>query len=121
MTSRSLLTRSRTGRGVAPPSGRAVVGGLVVTVAALALYGLGTSAASPPRVAVLAATRPIAPGATITVDDVTTVEIDAPADTVDELLAPPDLAAADVDHRAARDDREAVGAQLGGGAVSVAN
>lgn len=95
MTSRSLLTRSRTGRGVAPPSGRAVVGGLVVTVAALALYGLGTSAASPPRVAVLAATRPIAPGATITVDDVTTVEIDAPADTVDELLAPPDLAAAD--------------------------
>lgn len=63
------------------PSGRAVVGGLVVTVAALAVFSAYAGASSEPSRRAVVVTRDVPAGHVLADTDLTTVLVDLPPDT----------------------------------------
>ena len=62
------------------PSNRAVVGGLLVTVAAAGVFVTHRSATTPPTSRYVVLTRSVEPGAQITSDDLGTIALDLPDD-----------------------------------------
>ena len=74
------------------PGSRAVVGGLLVTLAALATFVAHRSATAGPTATVVVAARPIAAGDRIASADLRTVAVDLPGGVLDTLfVAPGDL------------------------------
>lgn len=75
------------------PSNRAVVGGLLVTIAATGVFVAHRSAATPPTDRYVVLTRTVEPGAIVTGDDLGTVALDLPdglgvvgAERIDEVV-----------------------------------
>ena len=75
------------------PSNRAVVGGLLVTIAAAGVFVAHRSATTPPTSRYVVLTRAVEPGAAITSDDLGTIALDLPddlavvdADDIDAVL-----------------------------------
>ncbi len=62
------------------PSNRAVIGGLLVTVAAAGVFVTHRSATTPPTTRYVVLTRTVEPGSAITGDDLGTVALDLPGD-----------------------------------------
>ncbi len=62
------------------PSNRAVVGGLLVAIAAAGVFVAHRSATTPPSSRYLVVTRPVEPGATLASGDLGTVALDLPDD-----------------------------------------
>jgi len=71
------------------PGGRAVVGGLLVTLAAIGTFVAATSAGSAPTATVVVATRSIAAGDRIGASDLRAVPADLPDDVLATLFATP--------------------------------
>jgi hypothetical protein len=110
----------RTRTGVGRPSGRAVAGGLLVTVAAVLVFSAYAGAGERPTRSMVVTRRAVAPGHTITRDDVEVRTGDLPDElvgrsftTVDEMvgavalgpLAEGDLVQSGTVRRGAGDDR----------------
>jgi Flp pilus assembly protein CpaB len=72
------------------PGTRAVVGGLLVVVAAIGAYTVATSGSGRPSTSYVVAATPIAPGEALTGDDLAVVAIDLPASTASGAFTDPD-------------------------------
>ena len=79
------------------PTGRAVVGGLLVTLAAAGVLVAHRSASQPPTTRYVVATRAVAAGATVGTDDLGTIAIELPG----EISAVPSSEASDLIGRVA--------------------
>jgi Flp pilus assembly protein CpaB len=87
-TADSNIRRSRSGgsrRGL--PTGRALVGGLLVPVAAVVVFAAYAGAEDRPSSSVVVARRALDPGQRLTLDDVEVRSIDVPADVADRSFS----------------------------------
>jgi Flp pilus assembly protein CpaB len=69
------------------PSGRAVLGGLLVAVAALGVFAAYAGAQQPPRTTVVVATTSLPAGHRLSPSDLRTVQVDLPAGTASSTYA----------------------------------
>lgn len=84
----SSIRRSRSGgsrRGL--PTGRALVGGLLVTVSAVVVFAAYAGAQDRPSSSVVVARRVLDPGRRLTADDIEVRAIDVPADVADRSFS----------------------------------
>ncbi len=71
------------------PGGRAVVGGVLIALAAVGTFVSWRQASSPPRHAYAVSTRPLQPGDPLTADDIRYEHIDLPAGLADRAFDVP--------------------------------
>ncbi len=83
--------RRRPNRRPGLPTGRAVVGGLLVSLAALALFWVWQEASTPPETTFVVAARDLAVGETLAIDDLRVIKADLPADVAQRVIQSPDV------------------------------